>query len=166
MTEISLTQEGLSFEKTNLTNFSISDVSPLFNAQSLENMVAIKLKVHSPDGIHQVTADISRSIIRQILDEVPSCRLINKGAAELIDAYLIEQAANTGGKRILCFDFGLQRLYNGKWIFVAGDEILGDCGADDIVIHPSVAKAHLVWNRDGNERASVVRILHAIKNRG
>lgn len=151
MTEITLSSEGLSHNNTAVTNFLVSDVLPCFSVQNPAKMVAIELKVHAPDGVHQVSADITPSITGQIQKAVPCCRLIiNK--PELIDTYLIQQAASAGKRRILCREFGLQ-WFNGNWIFIAGDEILGDCGTDDMVIHPSVSKAQLAWT----ERATNVR---------
>ena len=162
MTEIALSIEGLSYNNTVVTNFSVSDILPCFSVQNPEKMVAIELKIHAPDGVHQVSADITSSITDQIRGAVPSCRLfMNK--PELIDAYLIQQAASAGKGRILCREFGLQR-FNGNWIFIAGDEILGNCGTADMVIHPSVSKAQLAWDREGNKREAVVRVLHAMSN--
>ena len=124
MTKIVLRGDGLFCGNDLVSNFMVPEVSPLYSAQDLKNLVGIELKVQAPDGVHPVFAKIKLSITSQILTAVPSCRLIDTGAADLVDAYLIEQASQAGGKRVLCNEFGLQRLYNGRWVFIAGDEMV------------------------------------------
>lgn len=163
MTKIVLRGDGLFCGNDLVSNFMVPEVSPLYSAQDLKNLVGIELKVQAPDGVHPVFANIKLSITSQILTAVPSCRLIDTGAADLVDAYLIEQASQAGGKRVLCNEFGLQRLYNGRWVFIAGDEILGDCGTTDAVISDGVSKVRLAWNRETNERRAICRLLKAIE---
>ena len=161
MPEITLAREGLSLDGKVLTNFTCEEIEALYSSQCPGKIIAIELKVHAPDGNHRVTTYINDSIVEQILAAVPSCRVIGKGSSELIDAYLIVQAAGAGGNRVLLQEFGLHRLYNGLSVFVAGDEVLGNCGNIDAVIAPSVSIVRLARN-GGDDQDAAVNILNAI----
>jgi len=149
---------------TPASNFAIEDVMPLYNVEDPERLEAVELQVHAPDGRYTLIADVGAPIVPQITATAKTCRLLNTGASRAIDAHIIELAStkeHAEGK-LLLRNSGLQKIKS-HWVFLAGSEILGDCGGVPTAIHPDIAGIRLACDESVDSSEAVRRVLRAIE---
>lgn len=166
MTDITLPQGGMQAGGcllTKLTNFDIAHVKPLYDINTCTRLEAVSLHIEAPDCAYDLIVDISQSISAQILNAIPTCRILNAGSYNSSDTYIIHMATSSEDRGWFCRNFGLNRLRNGDWIFVAGDTILGNCGDYVITVHPAISSLHLVSNETEAERSAIIRIVRELE---
>lgn len=163
MADIMLPQGGIHLERRLLANFDILRAKPLHDISTCTRLEAINLRIKAPDRTHNLIVDPRQSISLQILNSIPTCRILNAGSYSSIDTYIIHMATSSEDRRLFCRDFGLNRLCNGDWVFVAGDTILGNCGDYAITVHPAISSLHLVSNEIEAERSAIIRVVREIE---
>lgn len=153
---------GLMQDDDLITNFIVPRLRPLYDAEGIGRLDAIELEVRAPDQTYTVCVNVKKSIVDQILDAVPSCRLLMSRSAGAVDAYIIDRALSGYTKGLFFQSSGLHRLLNKSWVFVAGDEILGNC-EEDAVVDPSVASIRLACDRSCDSHQALVRVVGQIE---
>lgn len=72
-------------------------------------------------------------------------------------------ATTSKDRGLFCRDFGLNQLHDGTWIFVAGDEILGNCGDCVVTIHPAISSIRLASGGTEFGKSVIVRLVREIE---
>lgn len=163
MTNLTLSQKGIYAEGRLLANFNIVHAKPLNDIGSCTQLEAIDLHIEAPDGTHNLIVDLRQSISSQILSAIPTCRILNASNYGSIDTHIIHMATTSKDHGLFCRSFGLNQLYDGTWIFVAGREILGNCGEHIITVHPAISSIHLAGDRVESEKSAITRLIREIE---
>ena len=143
-----------------LTNFRVDHATALCPLKDPELVEALQLQVHPSDAsIHSVVLDLRKgSLIRQLLDQLPVCRLFVPSAAPRLDACFLELAEQGRDWSLPTLYFrknGLHRLWNGGWAMVCGDEVLCDYDGFSPVITPALSSLHLAWDPQPSENEAI-----------
>lgn len=163
MADITLPKEGLRSGGLPIANFDITHAKALHDVCTCTRLEAIELHIEAPDHDHKLIVDPRQSISTQILSAIPTCRVLSTSNCNLIDTHIIHMATTSKDCGFFCRSFGLNRLYNGTWIFVAGDEILGNCGEHVIEVHPAISTIHLACDGDESEKSAITRLIREIE---
>lgn len=164
MSNLSLPQRGLQSGGCLLTNFDIIHARPLYDISSCTQLEAIDLRIAAPDCTRDLIVDIRQSISSQILNAIPTCRILNAGSYGSVDTHILYIATASKDQGLFCRDFGLNQLYDGTWIFVAGDEILGNRSNHVITVHPEISSIHLARDGPENEQSAIIMLLREIEH--
>lgn len=163
MTNITLPPEGLRSGGLPITNFDVTYAKPLYDIRTCTRLEAIELHIEAPDRTYDLIVDPRQSISVQILNAIPTCRVLSTGNYSSIDVHIIHMATTSKDCGLFCRSFGLNQLYVGAWIFVAGDEILGNCGEHVITVHPEISSIHLASDGVENEKSAITRLIREIE---
>ena len=164
MSNLSLPQRGLQSGGCLLTNFDIIHARPLYDISSCTQLEAIDLRIAAPDCTRDLIVDTRQSISSQIFNAIPTCRILNAGSYGSVDTHILYIATASKDQGLFCRDFGLNQLYDGTWIFVAGDEILGNRSNHVITVHPEISSIHLARDGPENEQSAIVMLLREIEH--
>lgn len=163
MADISLSHRGLLLRGSPIANFEIMQAKPLYDIQACNRLEAISLNIEAPDCTYNLIVDPRQSISAQILAAIPTCRILNISSYASIDAHIIEVATTSTERGLFCRNFGLNQLHDGTWVFVAGDEILGNCGDCVVTVHPAISSIHLASDGAECERSAIVRLVREME---
>ena len=163
MTDITLPQEGLQSGGFPIANFDVTHAKPLRDISTCTRLEAIELRIEAPDCTYDLIVDPRQSISAQILSSIPTCRVLSTSNYSSIDAHIIHMATTSKDHGLFCRSFGLNQLYDGTWIFVAGSEILGNCSEHIITVHPAISSIHLAGDRVESEKSAITRLIREIE---
>lgn len=163
MADISLPKKGLLLGGFLVANFDVLYAKPLYDLHTCSQLEAIELHIEAPDRTYSLIVDPRQSISTQILNTIPACRILNTGNYGSIDTHIIHMAITSKDHGLFCNSLGLNQLYDGTWIFVAGDEILGNCGEYIITTPPTLSSIHLVSDGPESERSAITRLIREIE---
>jgi len=163
VTDITLPQEGLQSGGFPIANFDVTHAKPLRDISTCTRLEAIELRIEAPDCTYDLIVDPRQSISAQILSSIPTCRVLSTSNYSSIDAHIIHMATTSKDHGLFCRSFGLNQLYDGTWIFVAGSEILGNCSEHIITVHPAISSIHLAGDRVESEKSAITRLIREIE---
>ena len=89
MSNLSLPQRGLQSGGCLLTNFDIIHARPLYDISSCTQLEAIDLRIAAPDCTRDLIVDTRQSISSQILNAIPTCRILNAGRYGSVDTHIL-----------------------------------------------------------------------------
>lgn len=165
MTSLLLCQDdSLSFEDgRTITNFAVG--RPLVFQRPLDTYAsAAQIPVFHLGRKYEVLLDLnSESLVNQITDYIPTCKILRPIAKPYIDTFILElvRCENTCG---LYFDaHGLHRLSDGRWVFVCGNEVIGLDENASFIIAPPVAQSHLIWDCTLEPRTAVAQLFQRME---
>ena len=164
MADLILPQQVLQAGNRPLANFDICEATPLYDLKTGTNLEAVSLRLSVYSSFYNLTVDISESIVAQILAAFPACKIFSPSKRDLIDNHILTLATSHASNHgLFCGTFGLNRLPNGTWIFVAGNEILGDCGSYLVMPHSRLLTIRLAGERVDNISYAAARIIREIE---
>lgn len=135
---------------TPLTNFSFGPIRPLAQPRHPQTLSAVQVTVRHLGGEFSLLVDLRQSnLMEQILQALPTCRLLQPSWRRALDAYLIQacrQAQTTGPVGLYFREHGLCRLSSGQWVFVCGDQVLGLPEGTRCQVSLQAACARLAWD--------------------
>ena len=132
-----------------LTNFSFRAVQPFFSPAHGEELSAIAVEIFHMGKYFTAILDVRvGNLTGQITHKFPTCRLLQPSWRSTIDAYLIAcgEGIRNESSPIYLRQHGLCRLTSGRWIYVAGDDVLGMPDGLRCEIAETVSRAHLAWD--------------------
>ena len=139
---------GLFIDGKLAANFELANPMPLFLPSDFKKLTAIQVLVTPPiSEPSTVVLDVGQgTLAKQILQQMPECRIMGKKTLNLIDAYImsdIRSSTPTDWPSLYFREQGLHHLSDGTWIAVCGDRLIGDCGSFSAALHPSLNALHL-----------------------
>lgn len=156
---LSAIDDQIIIEGNVISNFA-PEVDHLFCQPDTGTPVMVRVKLQHLSQCHTLDLKLNSSekLSNQIINALPSCKIIGKTNHDVVDFFILEQLKDvkpTGRINLFFQQLGLHNLYDGRWVYVCGDTILGLNETDSFAISKNVAKAHLVWNPQ-------VPMLHAV----
>lgn len=109
--------------------------------------ILARIKIKNQNYIREAWLDLTRTeLARQITDQISTCRIAT--APHYLDiallTYCLEKPHDSESSLPLYFQqHGLCRLPSGRWLYVAGDTVLGLPPGVDYIIAPEVKQSHL-----------------------
>lgn len=154
--------DGVYENDTPLTNFALREINPLFAPSSPDSLVAISMLVTAPGFVDQVVVTVERSMLSQILEKIPTARVTGSINPGIFDNTVLVTALKSP-KKGLYFDKNGFVKVNDNWVFLAGSDLLGDCGGYTATVSPNLSKVHLACNQDSDEKAAIENIVGEMK---
>lgn len=160
--EVLTTESG-----TPLSNFSVRSPVLYYEADDETIPGVLRLSILHYGKTHEVDLDVrAPSLVSQIQQMCPTCKLLQPRMRSTIDAHLLDLALTSkaqGTKPPLCFRrHGFHRLGDGNYAFVAGDELLGALSGRAYTILPEVARPHLAYSKDLTCKEAVRGLISAL----
>ena len=132
-----------------LANFSIRAVRLCYDHKDQSQISALQVTLCHLNQEFNLLIDVhAGSLTGQILRTIPTCKILQASRSAAIDAYIIALGENEAraSRPLYLHQHGLCRLGNGRWIYVAGDEVLGMPDGMEYELSKSMLQVHLAWD--------------------
>lgn len=151
----------LTHKEVPIANFRVEKAIPLCGTEEVSKVLALQLRItQAADREFELVVELRDSICKQIEQEIPTCRILKKSMRDTLDAYLLEMALRSmQAKKLYLCTTGLHRLYDGGWVYVCGDTVLGDYGENECVLSPDVSSVRLAKDSSLSEREALEVLL-------
>lgn len=144
------------------TNFGLEHPVALYSPADAKQLEGLQLLVQPPLSApcHAVVDVKSGSLVGQILQQIPECRLFSRSLSRKIDAWLMNCAKESGGSEKLSIYFreqGLHHLWSGDWCYICGNTVLGSSSAFHAVLSPSAKSLRLALDTERSLEAEILQ---------
>lgn len=144
-----------------LTNFTMSNVIPLFSPGDMYHLLGAEMKVSAPGCVQIIVVSVERPIITQILETVKTARILVSVNSGVLDTFILETALAKTEKKVFFNVHGPVRLGSGKWVF-ANNELADECDECVAALSPSIANVKLAGS-SGFARNSIVAVIREME---
>lgn len=152
-----------------VANFSFDRGEIYYSPEDMCTPEMLQLHVYQLNTRHTVDLDLrDRHLLRQLINEIPTCRVVKASAVAAIEADMLESLE--GGRRqplpLYFRQHGFNQLKDGRHVFVAGDEVLVLPEEETWAISPNIARAHLAYDKNLSCEEAVQKFWTVLKRDG